>query len=221
MKSKQKYNNLNTSRHTSRKALREEKLNEKSAQIFVWLIVLGIATVFVFLTISYFLTTYARGFHAFKLPILFHANTVLILVSSYILYSARKALQSNDLKTYFNGLLVTMVLGLTFVYFQVLAWQDLLEQHITLQSNIAGAYLYVISGLHILHVLVGVVWLIWLIVEAYEKQNDPIKGLLFEINEEKERPMKLLGVYWHFVDAVWIYLYLFILLMFSLAQHHI
>jgi cytochrome c oxidase subunit 3 len=48
-----------------------------------------------------------------------------------------------------------------------------------------------------------------------------VKSLLFEINTEKEMPLQLLGIYWHFVDVVWVYLYLFVLLMFYLAQHQI
>jgi cytochrome c oxidase subunit 3 len=212
---------LGTTYNTSKNIPESGKLVGKTRQTFIWLVLVGASTVFLFLTVSYLLTTYGRDFHAFKLPILFHANTVLILVSSYTLHSARKALQSDDLKTYFNGLLMTIALGLAFVYFQVLAWQDLIQQRITLQNNVAGAYLYVISGLHILHVLVGVAWIAWLAAQAFDKQNDPVKSLLFEINTEKEMPLQLLGIYWHFVDVVWVYLYLFVLLMFYLAQHQI
>jgi cytochrome c oxidase subunit 3 len=70
-------------------------------------------------------------------------------------------------------------------------------------------------------VLVGVAWIAWLAAQAFDKQNDPVKSLLFEINTEKEMPLQLLGIYWHFVDVVWVYLYLFVLLMFYLAQHQI
>jgi len=196
----------------------EGQLAGKSSQTYIWLLLLGASTVFLFLTVSYFLTTFGRAFHAFNLPALFHANTVLILVSSYTLHSARKALQNSDLDTYFNGLLMTIGLGVAFIYFQIMAWQDLLAQRITLQNNVAGAYLYVISGLHILHVLVGLVWLSWLAMQAFDKKSDPVKGLLFEINNEKELPLRLLGIYWHFVDIVWLYLYLFVILMFYLAH---
>jgi len=76
-------------------------------------------------------------------------------------------------------------------------------------NNIAGAYLYVISGLHLLHLLVGVFVLAWFALSALNKNNDPVKLLIFESDPFSKMKVELLATYWHFVDGLWIYIYLF------------
>lgn len=178
-------------------------------QVFIWLTLFGISSAFVFLSIAYFSTTYGTDFNRFEMPFLFHANTVIILVSSYVMAQTRKAVMADDWNGYLNGLMVTTGLALAFTVFQVMGWQQLLRSGITLSNNVAGAYLYVISGLHLAHLLVGMGLLVWFLVTALEKKSDPVKALLFELDATAKARVSLLTTYWHFVDAVWVYLYLF------------
>ena len=178
-------------------------------RIFTYLILLGICSAFLFISISYFATTVGTKFNNFKLPLLFHANTIIILVSSYTMAQARKAINNDDTKGYLNGLLVTTGLSLAFTFFQITAWQELHASGIVLKNNIAGAYLYVISGLHLVHLLAGVVVLLWFALKALDKRNDAVKLLLFEADPFTKMRVDLLTTYWHFVDGLWIYIYLF------------
>ncbi len=190
----------------------EMRLKYHPMRIFTYMLLVGICSAFLFISISYFATTFGTNFNNFKLPLLFHANTIIILVSSYTIAQARKAMDNDDMKGYLMGLLVTTGLSLAFTFFQVTAWMELHASGIALKNNVAGAYLYVISGLHLLHLLVGVVILIWFTLKALDKSNDAVKLLLFEADPFSKMRVGLLTTYWHFVDGLWIYIYLFFVL---------
>lgn len=181
-------------------------------RIFTILILMGITSAFLTLSVSYFLTTYGTAFNRFQIPAIFHANSIIILVSSYSMHQTRLANERDDMKGYMNGLLVTSGLGIAFTVFQVYGWQELFRSGIAMTNNVAGAYLYVISGLHLAHLVVGVGILLWFLYKAYEHQEDQVKNLLFDTDPVEKMKVRMLGVYWHFVDILWIYLYLFFLL---------
>ncbi|MDB5283560.1 MAG: cytochrome c oxidase subunit [Bacteroidota bacterium] len=190
----------------------EFRLKFHPLRIFTYLVLVGISSAFLFLSVSYFATTIGTDFNKFHLPLLFHANTIIILVSSYTISQTRKALMNDDENGYMKGLLVTAGLGVAFTIFQVMGWMELMRSGIKLTNSVAGAYLYVISGLHLVHLLVGVAILLWFTANALNKQNDPVKLLLFESNPFSKMKVELLCTYWHFVDGIWIYFYLFFLL---------
>lgn len=185
------------------------RLKYSPARIFTYLGLVGITSAFLFLSVSYFATTIGTSFNNFKLPLLFHANTIIILVSSYCMVQTRKAMLRGDWNGYFNGLLVTGGLAIAFMFFQVEAWKELMASGIRLSNNIAGAYLYVISALHMGHLAIGIVLIGWFTVSAFELRNDPVKLLLFESDPFSKMKVDLLCTYWHFVDGLWVYLYLF------------
>ena len=189
----------------------EMRLKYHPMRVFTYMLLVGICSAFLFISVSYFATTFGTNFNNFKLPLLFHANTIIILVSSYSMSQARNAALNDDAKGYLNGLLVTTGLSLAFTYFQVIGWMELYHSGIKL-NNIAGAYLYVISGLHLAHLLVGVVVLGWFAISALDKRNDAVKLLIFESDPFSKMKVELLATYWHFVDALWIYVYLFFIL---------
>lgn len=191
-------------------------------RIFTYLVLVSISSAFLFVSISYFLTTVGTGFNNFKLPLLFHANTIIILVSSYSMAMARKAANEDDAKGYLAALLVTTGLSFAFTFFQITAWKEMTVHGIALKNNIAGAYLYFISGMHMVHLLVGVALLMWFALRALEKSNDPVKLLLFESDPVNKMKVGLLCTYWHFVDGLWVYIYLFFVLnIYVLKDLHI
>ncbi len=185
------------------------RLKYHPARIFTYLVLVGITSAFLFLSVSYFATTFGTAFNHFKLPFIFHANTIIILVSSYSIAQARKSIMNDDWNAYMISLLVTAGLGASFTVFQVIGWQELVRNGIKLNNNVAGAYLYVISGLHLLHLITGVALLLWFSLSALTKRNDPVKLLMFESDPFSKMKVDLLCTYWHFVDGLWLYIYLF------------
>ena len=96
---------------------------------------------------------------------------------------------------------VTALLGLVFLISQGLGFSRLYSQGITLQWNISASLLYIIVGAHMVHVLGGVIALLVIFFRAYRRHvrtYDPV-------------PVEVVATYWHFVDGLWIYLYIFFL----------
>jgi len=138
----------------------------------------------------------------FSLPPVFWFSTIVILLSSMTLYLASKAFKDRNMVRYRTLITVTAVLGLLFA---VLQWSgfEYLQNHgvklIGSNSNPAGSFLGVITGVHILHVIGGVVVLIVLFVRAYNSRQKTYSTV----------PIDVASTYWHFVDAIWIYLFIF------------
>lgn len=187
------------------------RLKYHPLRMFTYLILVGITSTFLFLSVSYFITTIGTDFNNFRLPMIFHANSVIILVSSYAISQTRKAILADDETAYFNGLLVTFGLAVAFTGFQIMGWKELSESGITLTNNIAGTYIYVISGLHLFHLIAGLVALGYFLFRAFELKHDGVKALMFETDPFAMLKVQMLCLYWHFVDGLWIYLYLFFL----------
>lgn len=97
---------------------------------------------------------------------------------------------------------LTALLGLAFLVMQIMGFLDLESNNIALtgsRSNSAASFLLVITGLHMLHVLGGVVAILFIFIRAYNRQEKAGSSL----------PVELAATYWHFVDVLWIYLFIF------------
>jgi cytochrome c oxidase subunit 3 len=98
---------------------------------------------------------------------------------------------------------LTVLLGVAFVSSQIVGFSQLWAQKITFQESVAGSFFYIITGVHAFHVIGGVVALIVLLLRAY---NEKTKFY-------STAPVETAGLYWHFVDLLWIYLFVFFLLV--------
>ena len=94
---------------------------------------------------------------------------------------------------------------------QMIGWQDLVHQEIFLATSNMSSYLYLISGLHFMHVIAGLPFLILFFRAARKNMREPVSVLVYFSDPEKRLKLKLLTFYWHFLDALWIYLILFFL----------
>jgi cytochrome c oxidase subunit 3 len=94
------------------------------------------------------------------------------------------------------------VLGVAFLVGQVAAWRQLVNAGVYLPSTLQSGFFYILSGLHALHLFGGVVALGVVL----------IKGIRHRLTAFNYEPLKLCGLYWHVMDALWIYLFLLLLL---------
>ncbi len=140
---------------------------------------------------------------SFELPIIFWYSTGVILLSSATIFLSRKAFQDRQMGAYKKWLIVTLVLGLLFVLMQYIGFTQLWDKGITLTRNVAFSFLYVIVGVHALHVIGGVIALLFVTGKAFNtrKRNYSIV------------PIDLMNTYWHFVDFLWIYLLIFLVVI--------
>jgi cytochrome c oxidase subunit 3 len=81
---------------------------------------------------------------------------------------------------------------------------------VRLHNNTAGAFLYVITGVHLLHILGGLFLLVITLVNAV-RRTTYVDAFVYSVNPPNQLKLKLVTVYWHFVDALWVYLFLFFL----------
>ena len=123
-------------------------------------------------------------------------NTYLLLTSSFSVVLALVAAQKGNRTVLVATLSLTFVLGVGFLVNKGLEWVELFHEGITFSSGVQASTFYLTTGLHGLHVVLGLLVLGFLIVRA-------LGGAYLE----DERPVEYFGLYWHFVDIVWLFLF--------------
>jgi cytochrome c oxidase subunit III len=130
-----------------------------------------------------------------QIPPLLWVNTAVLLASSGTLEVARKRLAKADGEGFKKYWLLTTVLGVAFLSGQVVAWKQLTHQGIYLATNPASSFFYILTGTHALHLIGGVVAL------AYVARRN-----FSEINVTRSVAAEVTSYYWHFLDALWLFL---------------
>jgi len=142
----------------------------------------------------------------FELPSAFINSTIAILLSSTLLWWAVSQIKKGNLGGLKLGLALTLLFGLAFAFLQVHGWKQLVDEEIFFAgagSNPAGSWVYAISLFHLAHLAGGV---IALMVTLF-------KSLRGAYSAEDYHGVTLLSIYWHFVDLLWVYLYVFLTLI--------
>jgi cytochrome c oxidase subunit III len=125
-----------------------------------------------------------------KLPV---ANTFVIALSSLTLHWSIQAIRKGDQKKLIRFLAMTLFLGALFFALQVLLWKSMVAQNLTHQTGAYGSAFYFMTGFHALHVLVGLVLLALQMPKAARGQ----------IQADRHHGLKLVAMFWHFVDLAW------------------
>ncbi len=139
----------------------------------------------------------------FALPTEFLISTILILLSSASLIMSAIAIRQNNSGLFKTGVVVAFLLGIGFVLYQLLGWSDLTERGIYFTgegSNTSGSWIYAITFFHLLHLAGGMIALFVTMVNV-------LRGLYSGNNK---LGFELASIFWHFLGAVWLYLYLFL-----------
>jgi heme/copper-type cytochrome/quinol oxidase subunit 3 len=130
-------------------------------------------------------------------------STFVLLMSSLAMVLALDGVQRNNRKLAIGGLLGVILLGATFLGFQAYEFTHFYHAGLKLQTNLFGSSFFVLTGFHGAHVTIGVIWLLVLLVELLRGRMPPSRSLTVEIA----------GLYWHFVDIVWIVIFTLIYLI--------
>jgi cytochrome c oxidase subunit 3 len=168
----------------------------------LWVAIASILMMFAGLTSAYIVKKNSGNWLEFDLPKVFWYSTFVILLSSVMIHLAGKAFKAREVGRYRILITVTALLGLLFLALQVMGFLDLEARGIALtgaKSNSASSFLLVITGLHMVHVLGGVIALLVVFIRAYARKVKNYSSL----------PIDLVSTYWHFVDVLWIYLFIF------------
>ena len=122
-------------------------------------------------------------------------NTVCLLSSSFFIWLAERAIEHGRMKAFTLWWSITFVLGAIFIVGTGIEWYKLIvHDHLTISTNLFGTTFYSLVGLHASHVIVGLFMILLVLGFALTRKLHP---------HHAER-IKVLSLYWHFVDAVWV-----------------
>ncbi|MCZ6915810.1 MAG: cytochrome c oxidase subunit 3 [Gemmatimonadetes bacterium] len=124
-------------------------------------------------------------------------STFVLLMSSLAMVLALAAVARGDGGGAKLWLATTAGLGTVFLTFQAIEFTEFVHEGLTISTNLFGSTFYVLTGCHGLHVLIGVIWLSTLLIQSMRGKLGPDKAMTVE----------LAGLYWHFVDVVWIVIF--------------
>jgi cytochrome c oxidase subunit 3 len=171
-------------------------------RFIMWIAIGSIVMMFAGMTSAYIVKKNQGNWLAIELPVVFWYSTAVILASSVTMYLANTALQAGKTSFYKTLITITAILGVVFISMQWEGFKDLETRGIALigpQSNSASSFLFVITGLHMLHVLGGVIALLVTFFKSFGVQEGQTNLV----------PTQIVATYWHFVDVLWIYLFIF------------
>lgn len=156
------------------------------------------------LTSAYLVRQAAGNWLEFELPFIFSVNTGVILLSSVFLHTAYNGYRKGSQGQYRWFLALATVLGFVFLVLQYQGWLELQKIGIELSTNPSGSFVYAISGIHAAHVLGGVAALVLALLHAF--------SLPYKLTAPRKLRFELTLIYWHFVDLLWVYLFVFLLI---------
>jgi len=202
-------------------------LKIKASKGLLWFGIISITMLFAGLTSGYIVRQGEGKWVQFAMPQLFWVSTILIVISSVTMQWAVNAVKKNNLNSLKLAIALTSLLGIGFVVFQFLAWSQLVSQGINFvgqikdikgaydyipagketaaeiasTGNVAGSFLYVITGLHVAHLLGGMIALFVVFSRAF----------LGKYSAANYIGVSTCAIYWHFLGGLWVYLFFFLL----------
>ncbi len=176
-------------------------------RIGMWVALASIAMMFTALSSAYIVRAgTSNDWFRFAMPRLLWLSTGLILISSGTLETARRKLKAELIQAHKQWLAFTVLLGLGFIASQWFAWKELAKQGIYLASNPHSSFFYLLTALHALHLLCGLLALTYLFVRT--RRLTAINA----VTPRQQAATDAVTIYWHFMDALWIYLFLLLFL---------
>ena len=139
----------------------------------------------------------------FQIPTAFYISTAVILCCSVTFHLAKKAIQKDNRNATTSFLLATLALGILFVFLQFVGFRQIVDSGYYFTgsaSSITSTFLYVVTILHLAHLAGGVISLLIIIYNHFKQKYNSTQILGIELG----------AMYWHFLDFLWVYLFLFL-----------
>lgn len=181
----------------------EKEKYDRSKKMMLWFGIAALLMGFAGWTSAYIVSSSREDWiKGIELPSLFYVSTGLIIISSLTYILAKRGVQQNKSQLSVGFLVITLILGITFIYLQFQGFEQMLGNGYRFTgptSSIKMSYVFLIAFVHILHVVAG---LISLTVVLYNQ----LKG---KYSSEEYLGMSLGATFWHFLGILWVYLILF------------
>jgi cytochrome c oxidase subunit 3 len=171
-------------------------------QVGLWVLLTAVIMLFAGLTSAYIVLRGVPSWQNIQLPWLLWPNTFVLLLSSFTLELAKGAIRKNRIAIMNRWLSLSAFLGMLFIAGQLAAWRQLVHAGVYLPSTLQSGFFYILTGLHGLHITGGVVALGFVMGKAAGNRMTAFN----------HQPLKLCTTYWHFMDGLWVYLFVLLLL---------
>ncbi len=169
----------------------------------LWLLIMSIVMMFAAFTSAYIVRREEGNWLEFDLPDGLLVNTVIIVLSSIAMQWAYVSAKKDNLNSLKISLLATFTLGMIFLVGQWNVWGDLVMNKIFFggpTANPSGSFMYVLTGVHGFHLITGLIFLIIVLISAFQ----------YRVHAKNLLRLELCTTYWHFLGALWVYLYVFL-----------
>ena len=177
---------------------------KRAKKMMLWFGIISLIMSFAGLTSAFIVSSSREDWLVnFTLPSAFTYSTLIIVLSSVLLFFAKQSFKNN--KSVITSLLLigAFVLGIVFIYSQIQGFNQIIKSGYNFTgptSNITISYIYVIAVVHILHVLAGIICLFVVTINQLNKKYSKENRLGFDLASN----------FWHFVDILWVYLFFFL-----------
>ena len=189
------------------KTFTEQTLYLNRYRVGMWVALASILMMFTALSSAYVVrSASANDWVPLAMPRVLLLSTALILISSVTMHAARRKLRAGFESAYTQLLLVTALLGFGFLASQLFAWKQLARQGVFLTTNPHSSFFYLLTATHGLHLLGGLLALLFLLART-RWQTRKASGVA-----TRQAAADAVSIYWHFMDALWIYLFLLLFL---------
>jgi len=179
----------------------EATLSVDPKKFILWLFIVSIVMLFASQTSAYLVRRAEGNWLEFEMPDIFTYSTFVLIASSLSMQWAYFSAKKDNFSNLRIAISITFVLGLAFLWMQFEGWREMVNMKVYFVGNPSGSFLYVFTGLHGFHLISGLFVLTYALIAAF-KLNVHAKSL---------RQIEICATYWHFLDILWVYLFIFLL----------
>ncbi len=166
----------------------------------MWLFIVASMMLFAGFTSAYIVRRGDGNWEVFDLPDFFAVNIVVAILSSVFMQFAYFAAKKDNLKMLKLLISATFISSILFLVFQIEGWNQLRANNVFFAfSNPSNSFVYVISGVHFAHVIAGVFFILATVIATFR----------YKVHKTNMLLINLCTTFWHFLAAMWIYLYVF------------
>jgi cytochrome c oxidase subunit 3 len=177
---------------------------EKAKNTVLWLFLVSVSLLFSAFTSAYLVRRDGSNWLDFDVPESFFTSTLVLLSSSITLFGAHLFIRKGAAMVSGFFVFITFILGLWFMGLQWNGWGELVKQGIFFvdnrTGNVSGSFFYVLTAVHLVHLISGLMALFFVTIKMFFKKY----------TVENHYGFTRAAIYWHFLDLLWLYLYLFL-----------
>lgn len=167
----------------------------------LWVAMSSIVMMFAGLTSAYIVRKAQGNWVMYHLPPIFWVSTIAIVLSSITIVLGIRAFRNRQMPQFKLLITITLILGILFGIFQYMGFKQLYASNIRVDGNPSESFLFIIAGLHLLHIMGGIIALLIVFFRAFRTR----------VKVYSTTGLEIVAAYWHFVDVLWIYLFVFFL----------